>query len=223
MKGIAFDLEGTCVDIEELHFKAYERALAEFDISIFSTDIAKIPGAVGGGAAFVFAGLSPSHPHLNAALLRERKTYHFKLLFDSAELRPRAGLTDYIESALSHDYPISIGSTTARAFGNTILERTGLNQYFRPEYCVFREDVSYLKPSPDVYIQTASIMHVRPDEQLVFEDSLIGINAARDACSQVIAMPVPFILEIYQREIFIENGATKCCYSWSEVARQFSI
>ena len=51
-----------------------------------------------------------------------------------------------------------------------------------------REDAREMKPSPEIYLRVMNELGVRPDECLVFEDSLVGIEAARNAGMESVAV-----------------------------------
>ncbi len=44
------------------------------------------------------------------------------------------------------------------------------------------------KPNPEIYLKTASILGIAPQNCLVFEDAVVGINAAKAAGTKVIAI-----------------------------------
>ena len=50
------------------------------------------------------------------------------------------------------------------------------------------EDCTQPKPRPDVYLETAGKLGVRPEECLVIEDSTVGIEAAHRAGAFVAAL-----------------------------------
>ena len=50
------------------------------------------------------------------------------------------------------------------------------------------EDVRLGKPDPEVYLRAAEGIAVRPRECLVFEDSVVGVQAARSAGMRVIGV-----------------------------------
>lgn len=222
MKGFAFDLEGTSVDLEDLHFEAYEHALADLGISMSAAEVAAIPGAIGGGMAVIFAALSKSYPTLTRTVLREHKTKYFSAMLEKADLKPRVGLIDFVERLLASGAPISIGSTTACSYGEALIQRSGLAQYFKPESCFFREDVTSLKPAPEIYLRTATYMHIKPQEQIVFEDSVPGIMAGKAAGSVVIAVPSPFALNEERIGMLRSAGARNLYPEWTLVPREFA-
>lgn len=54
-------------------------------------------------------------------------------------------------------------------------------------------DVKAGKPSPDIFLVTADILGVKPEDCVVFEDSLLGIEAAKKAGMSAIAIPDPLL------------------------------
>lgn len=72
------------------------------------------------------------------------------------------------------------------------------------------------KPAPDIFLQTlqringslgADEAQSRPEECLVFEDSIAGVEAGRAAGMRVVWVPHPGLLEVYRgREEMVLNG-----------------
>jgi beta-phosphoglucomutase len=104
-------------------------------------------------------------------------------------IEPRAGARDVLDRLAGRRVPLAVGTVTERATALGILGRAGLLDLFGAGRVVAGENVPRLKPAPDVYQETARRLGVPPDEQLVFEDSVTGIAAARSAGSPVVAMP----------------------------------
>ena len=53
------------------------------------------------------------------------------------------------------------------------------------EIILSKEDVEEKKPSPEVHKKIMKILNVEPSECLIIEDSLIGVQAARNAWIEV--------------------------------------
>ena len=51
-----------------------------------------------------------------------------------------------------------------------------------------REDVREIKPNPEIYLRVMQELNALPEECLIFEDSLIGIEAAKRAGVQSVAV-----------------------------------
>jgi beta-phosphoglucomutase-like phosphatase (HAD superfamily) len=48
--------------------------------------------------------------------------------------------------------------------------------------------ISKGKPDPEIYIRTAQLLNVPPENCLVFEDAVVGINSAKAAGMKVIGV-----------------------------------
>lgn len=67
-----------------------------------------------------------------------------------------------------------------------IQNKAVIDEYFTLIYT--REDVREMKPHPEIYLKVLETLGVEPKDCLVFEDSLIGIEAANRAGIEVVAI-----------------------------------
>ena len=66
-----------------------------------------------------------------------------------------------------------------RTLNTNIRTKANLDDYFT---CIYtREDAENMKPDPEIYLKAVSELRVKKEECLVFEDSLIGIEAPKAA------------------------------------------
>lgn len=86
-----------------------------------------------------------------------------------------------------------IATTTRRANmdiyrtkNKNIRGKAPLDEYFSLVYT--REDASEIKPNPEIYLRVMRALKVAPADCIIFEDSLIGIEAAKRAGIEAIAM-----------------------------------
>ena len=91
------------------------------------------------------------------------------------------------------NYTMVIASTTRRKNIDTyfneninIISKANIKDYFSRVYT--REDVKELKPNPEVYLKVLKELKVKKEQCLIFEDSLIGIDAANNVGIEVVAM-----------------------------------
>ena len=81
--------------------------------------------------------------------------------------------------SLFHHRPLAIGTGSVRTNVNTVLSNNGLQPYFQA--ITTADDVVHHKPNPDTFLLSAAKINVKPSRCLVFEDTAIGLQAARDA------------------------------------------
>lgn len=216
--GIAFDLEGTVIDVEFAHHESHILAAKEVGVEL-NLDLAleKIIHFIGGPDEEVCKEIYElsDKKYPIPFILGVKKFYYEELLKNISEIKPRKGFMEFLDYLKKGGKKISIGSLTPSNQAKTLLLKSGLYNYFEKNNLVLREDVMNVKPAPDVFLLTAKRMEVSPVHQLVFEDSPRGVSAAIKAGSKVIGMPV------YDRPEVIENlykaGAFKVYLDWEDV------
>lgn len=91
------------------------------------------------------------------------------------------------------DFILVIASTTTRRTINiykeynvNIKSKADLNTTFDLIYT--KDDIKELKPNPEIHIKIMEKLGVKPEECLIFEDTLIGVEAANAALIEVAVM-----------------------------------
>ncbi len=96
------------------------------------------------------------------------------------------GVEAFLQSLLDAKIDCAIGSSTPRENLDVSVAKLGFGKYFKA--IVASEDVSRGKPAPDVFLTAAERLGLRPDECVVFEDSLAGIQAGVAAGMKTVAI-----------------------------------
>jgi len=192
IQGIAFDLEGTVVNVEDAHHNAHLMAMAEMGITMTLEEaIVKIPHFIGGPHEKIREEVYElSDKKHTASFYSERDGFYYEKLPKEMLIVPRSGWLEVIDNIKLRGIRVSIGSLTREDKAMHLLERSGLFDHFSREMIVLHGDVKEAKPAPDVFFETARRMGINPMHQLVFEDSPRGVQAARKAGSRAIGMPV---------------------------------
>lgn len=73
-----------------------------------------------------------------------------------------------------------------RNFNRNIKEKANIDEIFK--IILSKEDVKDKKPSPEVHNKIMQLLNVNPSECLIIEDSLIGVQAAKNAGIEVAVM-----------------------------------
>jgi HAD superfamily hydrolase (TIGR01509 family) len=89
--------------------------------------------------------------------------------------------------ALAARWPLGLASSANREIIDRALELSGLEPLFAAT--VSSEEVAQGKPAPDVYLEAAARLGVRPISAVAVEDSTNGLLSARAAGLALIAIP----------------------------------
>lgn len=131
------------------------------------------------------------------------------------DYKPQADLI--IKKLKEKNFTLAITTTTKRTnmeiyrtLNKNIISKASLDEYFDLIYT--REDVAKIKPNPEVYLKAMQAFNAKPEECIVFEDSLVGIKAAKNAGLKTVAIYDKYsnsdIEEIKQQaDFFINNYA----------------
>ena len=178
-KALIFDLDGTLADTMPIHYIAWKNTAAkygiDFTIELFS-QLAGVP-------------LYPTVEKLNQVFgtnidpkeMGDIKEAEFE---KNMHLTPEIKVVTDLVRMWHGKLPMAVGTGGSRRLSLKSLEIIGLKGYF--DILVTSEDVSNFKPHPDTFLRCAELMGVNPVDCEVFEDGLLGLQAAKAAGMMVV-------------------------------------
>ncbi|MCE1174589.1 MAG: HAD family phosphatase, partial [Propionibacteriales bacterium] len=123
-------------------------------------------------------------PGAEAALKAELLATVAEVIGERAE--PMPGAVELARWAAAR-LPVAVVSNSARHLVELSLARAGLTDVLT--VIVAGEDVVDGKPAPDPYLRACELLAVAPAAAVAFEDSRVGVDAARAAGLTVIGVP----------------------------------
>jgi HAD superfamily hydrolase (TIGR01509 family) len=175
--GFIFDLDGTLVDTMPTHFDAWTEIAARYGLS-FPEDrfygLGGVPTAKIAAQLVAEAGLALD-PLLVA---REKEAAYVARLADGAAIRPIEPVIE-IARRKRDEGLLAVGSGSLRHLVDRALGRLGIADWFAA--IVTAEDTTRHKPDPDVFLEAARRLQVAAADCTVYEDTDIGLEAARRA------------------------------------------
>jgi beta-phosphoglucomutase family hydrolase len=118
--------------------------------------------------------------------LSDLKEGIYRELIAERGLSPLPGVKTFLSQLLASNTPCALGSSTPRLNIATALKLIGLGEFFRA--IVGAEDVTRGKPDPQVFLSAAQKLAVPPERCVVFEDAVVGVEAALAGGMKVIAV-----------------------------------
>lgn len=172
--GLIFDMDGTILDTEPTHRKAWHDVLAHYGMRFDEQAIVALNGSPTWRIAQ--AVIEWNHGDLDPYALAREKTEAVKaMLLDTVEPLP---LIDVVK-AWHGRRPMAVGTGSECAIAEALLTHLNLRHYFTA--VVAADDVEHHKPAPDTFLLCAELMGVDPTKCVVFEDADFGLEAARRA------------------------------------------
>ena len=182
--GAIFDWDGVLIDSSAHHEAAWERLAKERGLPLPEGHFKRgfgmknevvIPKVLQWG----------DQPELVQELsLRKEALYREIILERGISTLP--GAREWLDQLHENGIPCVIGSSTHRLNIEVCLQVLGLKDFFAS--IVSAEDVSHGKPDPEVFLVAASRIDRPPSQCVVFEDALVGIEAAHRGGMKVVAV-----------------------------------
>jgi HAD superfamily hydrolase (TIGR01509 family) len=182
---VIFDLDGVIVDSEPRHERAFMQVFEEmgYGNGRHGMDFAAYLGRSDRVLWEDFvAKHRPAQPI--EELIAWKQNRLVALLQKERPIYP--GLPELVH-ALGSRYRLAVASGSMHAVIDAVLELAGLRGAFEVVSSV--QDVGRAKPAPDVFLHAAAQLGITPQRCCVIEDTLAGIQSARDAGMTVIAVP----------------------------------
>jgi len=178
-KALIFDLDGTLADTMPIHYLAWKNAAAQFDIeftpALFS-ELAGIP-------------LYPTVEKLNQIFgknIDPKEMGNLKEIEFERNMHLTAEIyvvTDLVRANFGK-LPMAVGTGGSKRLALKTLELIRLHDYF--SILVTSEDVTQYKPNPETFLKCAELIGIPPVDCEVFEDGMLGMQAALAAGMMVV-------------------------------------
>ena len=177
-----FDCDGTVADSMPLHYKAWKRALAEWNCD-YPEELFYSWG--GKPVRKIIADLNAMHGlHMPVDAVAARKEALY--LEQLPELK---AIPPVLEQVEKHYGRIPLGVVSGSRRDSVVGSLTALGLMDRFDTLVCAEDYIHGKPAPDAFLLGAQRLNVQPASCLVFEDTELGIEAATAAGMASVRVP----------------------------------
>lgn len=177
-------MDGVLIDSGAHHRGAWRDVLDELGVTPAQPDYWRLTiGRPGHEAVPLLLGRDVSWSE--AMRLAGRKQQHYARRA-RAGLPAIAGAPAFVETLVARGVPLAVATSAARRDAERLLRGLDLLRHF--EAMVTADDVRFGKPDPEVYLRAAEEIGAPPGACLVFEDSVVGVHAARSAGMTVVGV-----------------------------------
>lgn len=179
MKACIFDLDGVVVDTAKYHYLAWKELADGLGFFFSEKDNERLKGVSRMASLDILlevGGITMSDEEKMKLAERKNKRYlEYIMKMTPEEVLP--GVCEFLKALRKAGILISLGSASKNA--KTILRQTGIENLF--DAIADGTNVTKAKPDPEVFLKGAELLNVKPEDCLVFEDAVAGIEAAHSA------------------------------------------
>jgi beta-phosphoglucomutase len=178
-KAFIFDLDGVIVDTAKYHYLAWQKIANRLGIDFTHEHNELLKGVSRIRSLDIILGLGnveAAQEDKNKWLTEKNEDYlSYILHMKEDEILP--DVVKVLQYLKDNGQKIALGSASKNA--RPILEKVGVLHFF--DAIVDGNDVTNAKPDPEVFLRAAQMLGIEPDNSVVFEDAVAGIQAANAA------------------------------------------
>lgn len=186
LKGVIFDADGTLLDSMSIWHELGQRYLAKHNMK-----------AESGLSEILYPmSLEESSRYLKESycLLDNTETITAELIemirsFYMDEVTLKFGATDYLRHLYEQNIPMIVATSNDKDLLRSAFARLQIDGYFRE--ILTCSELNTNKRDPMIYLKAAQKMGTSPQETIVFEDVLYGIQSAKNAGFITVAIDDP--------------------------------
>lgn len=186
IRGFLFDLDGVLVDTAQYHFLAWQRMAAELGIHFGEAENEQLKGvsrAESLNRILAWGGKSLSDAE-KQHWMTLKNDWYLELVRGMPADDYLPGAHEFLRASRAAGIKVALGSASKNA--PLILERLGWIPLF--DALVDGNVVTASKPDPEVFLEGARRLGLKPEECAVFEDSEAGVEAARRGGMKVVGI-----------------------------------
>ncbi len=178
---LVFDFDGLILDTEMALIESYEEVHAHHGV-VFDRDLVLRTVGHAEHASDPWGAFGPEadRPALDAHRRRVNIERNHRLV-------PLPGVAELVTAAHAAGLRLGVASNSGHWHVDAHLSRLGLLGRF--DFVACREDVATPKPEPEIYRLVLEKLGADPAATVAFEDSAIGLTAARRAGLRTVAVP----------------------------------
>lgn len=213
IKAVIFDVDGTLVDSMWIWKQVDIEFLGKRGLPLPERLQSEIEGMSFSETAIYFKArfnLAESLEEIKAEWNAMAEDYYKK------HIKLKGGAKELLKLLYDRGLTLGIATSNSRELVDHMLANHGIRQYFTDirTSC----EVEKGKPHPDVYLKVAEDMGIKPEDCLVFEDTLAGVMAAKAAGMKVFAVADELSFESKDKLVEMTEGYI---HSFEEVMKHF--
>jgi len=181
--GVIFDMDGVLADTGQIHFASWVKMANEIGVEFTKEFFVKTFGQQSPTITRMLVGADVEQSLVNKwASLKEK--YYREMVRN--KLEPLPGVIELIKDLKAKGFKLAVGSSGPRE--NVVLLVNSLKLRDKFDVLITAAEIKNGKPAPDVFLEAAKSLKIKPKNCIVIEDAPVGIEAAKRAGMKSIAL-----------------------------------
>ena len=188
---LIFDFDGVIIDTETPDYDTWQEVFHSYGVELERSWWSKFIG--GGEEIDVCQQLEDlTGNRVDRTELQQQRRRRYLDVVHANPLLP--GILDYIQEANRLGLKLGVASSSSHRWVDAHLAERGLLRYFDSVKC--SDDVTRVKPDPELYLLSLSQLRTQPENVVVIEDSANGVTAAKSAGAFCVVVPNPMTRDL---------------------------
>jgi beta-phosphoglucomutase len=207
LKAILFDFNGVIINDESIHHQALEEILLSENLPLQGKELWKMSVGRSDRACLReilnSRGRFVTDEYLDKLVVKKASIYRQRLQ-QLVTLPIYPEVIQFIEKMHASSYKLAVVTGSVRSEAELVLKQAEIDRYF--ETVITGDDINASKPDPEGYLLAVETLNklnpelnLLPTECLAIEDTFAGIQAAKSAGIQVVAIANTYPFHMLQR------------------------
>ncbi|MVN76377.1 HAD-IA family hydrolase [Hymenobacter sp. HMF4947] len=194
LKALIFDMDGVLIDNTLVQARAFQALFRDLGLT---TNARRLLRRLNGMPAtdIIQSVLRHEVPKKQLELYAEQREFLYRTLYWN-QRRALPGLVAFLKTARAAGLQTGLGTGSGGSTLTYILDHLDLRRHF--DVIVGKDDVNKGKPHADTYAVVAKKLRVGPESCVVFEDAILGEQAAYRASMQCVALTTSLAAKDFQ-------------------------
>ena len=177
IKGVLFDMDGVVFDTEKAYLNTWTKVCASYGYDLKRDTYISVMGTGRENTINTFKNALGCDIPMED--MYKDKDKMIKEIVESGQVPVKSGAEEILTWLRKNNIKTALATSAKRWRAETQLEMSGIKNLFDAVVC--GDDITNLKPDPEIFLKAGEKIGLNPDECIVIEDSPAGIQAAYNA------------------------------------------
>lgn len=178
--GVIFDFNGTLFWDTPLHNKAWNIFLKKHDLHFSDDEFFQLIHGKNNRDIFISIFKRSLTDDQIKQFIHEKESLYQELCLQT-DLALAPGVESFLDFLKNNNIPFTIATASGKENLDFFFEHLTISKWFDYDKVVYNNGKIKSKPDPEIYQIAMSVINKKPQEVIVFEDAVAGLQAAKNA------------------------------------------